>query len=151
MSHIFRHHPILKRWISLSIAVFYILGGENGAFPPTRTVQSIHFWAKIRFEIGLKNGAYPFNSARNAEKRLKKRSIAVHLLYHLLLKPRFHTKTEHCRSVREMQVANCKPFATEKRSISVHKFPWMTVRSQKTEHIRSLFHSFHVYCMQNRI
>ena len=26
VSHIFRHQPICKRWISLSIAVFYILG-----------------------------------------------------------------------------------------------------------------------------
>ena len=30
---------------------------------PQRAVQSTHFWAENRIEIGLKNGAYPFNIA----------------------------------------------------------------------------------------
>ena len=30
---------------------------------PLRAVQSTHFWAENRLEIGLKNGAYPFNIA----------------------------------------------------------------------------------------
>ena len=50
---------------------------------PLRAVQSTHFWAENRLEIGLKNGAYPFN-------RLKRwKSLE---------------KTEHCRSpvVREV-------------------------------------------------
>ena len=68
------------------------MSGENGACPPTKSGQSTHFWAENRLEIGLKNGAYPFNIAENAENHSKKRSIAVHLLWERYDEYRNHTE-----------------------------------------------------------
>ena len=66
---------------------------------PLRAVQSTHLWAENQLEICLKNGAYPFNIAENAENRSK--------------------KTEYCRSP-VARIVFWMAKSHRKRSIAVH-------------------------------
>ena len=62
---------------------------------------------------GLKNGAYPFNIAENAENRSKKRSIAVHLLREWCLEYRNRTKNGAGKiggeTTTEITIGGCSP------------------------------------------
>jgi len=72
-----------------------------------------------------KNGALPFTICEGV-------SLTTEIAW----------KTEHCRSLREMEVAVIKMLATEKRSISVHISRRMSVRVKKRSiavHFSALF------------
>ena len=72
---------------------------------PLGAVQSTLFCVGKRLKNGLKNGALPFTCC---ESGISDAEIA--------------RKTEHCRSLRKMQVAAINMLAAEKQSIAVHFF-----------------------------
>ena len=89
---------------------------------PLGMVVSTHFRCGKGVKRGLKNGALPFNIDKNAPKRLKKRSIAVHQLRRCV--------TDHLNSTKN----GACPFTRKNRS-RCHQ----DACDRKTEHVRSLF------------
>ena len=87
---------------------------------PLRAVQSTHFWAENRLEIGLKNGALPFTCCERG-----------------MMNTEIVQKTEHCRSHRKTRFADVQWLASEKRSISVQYRLKRWKSLEKTEHVRS--------------
>lgn len=90
-------------------------------------VVSTHFQFQKGVKRGLKNGALPFKIDSNAQKRLKKRSIAVHQLRRCV--------TDHLNSTKN----GACPFTRKNRN-RCHQ----DACDRKTEHVRSLLCSFYV-------